>query len=85
MKLRKGQSRYKLPRYSEIHGVTLGEARKCEIEYRLVAVIDASMDGTVLRGRPIKYSLEGDVIVFGPTPDQPYTVTVLYAPPLQQF
>lgn len=88
MKLKAGQSCFKMPAYSSIHGAwcikNAHHIALAEIHPGTLAQMKprAAANG---RGTPVYIAFNGQQVEVWPVADRDYTITILYAPPLVEF
>lgn len=62
----------------EFENVSLLTTPEQQLSYATVEHLDAVYPNNGTNGKPSLYTVEGDQILFGPTPDTVYTVSALY-------
>ncbi len=89
MKLRRGESRYKIPPHSEMLQVYVegNQEHNQMVGYVLAQVSNTEMSGmnSAHLGMPMYFAVAPEQIDFWPAPDKPYVVKVRYTPPVQEF
>jgi hypothetical protein len=62
----------------EFENISIIGSPDVQLNYVNIQHLDTKWPGNDYTGQPVVYSIEGQSILFGPTPDYAYTVSVLY-------